>query len=124
MSEILSNGRLDDGRFGLVPTYSGSQAMNFQTQKGLECQENMKPSRRRFSGWIFLHSTILLDTSMVDFDSPSLLCQHFPLFWRHGQFIGGPVFHVPVPPTGLRTGFGDYPEHLNEPIALQMDLPP
>ena len=101
MSEILSNGRPDDVRFGLVPTYAGSQAVDFQAQKGLEGQQNMMLLGLRFSGWRFLHATTLLDTTMVDFDAPSLLFQHFPLLRRHGQLVGGPVFHVSVPSDRL-----------------------
>ena len=96
ISQVISQGRPDDVGFGLVPGDSGTQAVGFQPQEGLEGQADVIPLSLCRTHLAFLHATTLFEAPVVRFDSPGLARQAFPLLLRHFQVIGGPVFHVPV----------------------------
>ena len=92
MSEILSNRRPDDGRFGLVPAYSGSQTVDFQANKGPNGEGDVAHLPTSRPDLRFLDTTALLDTSMVALDRPGSR-PGFPgqlLMLTQTQVIGGP----------------------------------
>lgn len=114
ISQVISQGRPDDVGFGLVPRDSGTQAVGFQPQEGLEGHLDVIALSLCRTHLAFLHATTLFEAPVVRFDSPGLARQAFSLLLRHFQVIGGPVFHVPV--------FGNRPKHSDKSIASQMHL--
>src|SRR3989304_8795581 len=60
-----------------------------------------------------LYAAALLDSPMVDLDTPSLVGELLALLVHHIEIIGCVVFNVPV--------LGERLEHLHEPVTLEMD---
>jgi len=60
------------------------------------------------------HATKLLNSAMILFNFPRLECKFFLIWFFHVDQIGCQMFFVTV--------FGNYPEHFDKSITLQVDI--
>src|SRR3954464_12951499 len=96
MNQIGSHGITNDLPFGLEPTPAGGVAMIFQTQKTANRTTDIVALRPSSTHLGPLHATILLQSSMVFFDTPGPLRILQTLCLGHGQIAGSPVLRVAV----------------------------
>lgn len=69
---------------------------NSRADEGLDSQVDMLALGLGLADLDLLHTTVLLESSLVGLDASGLTRQDFSLFFGHSQVAGGPVFHAAV----------------------------
>ena len=72
MRQILTNSRAEDAGLGFKQADARVQAMNFQTNKSTDRQDNMVALRDSQSVLSTLNASELFKPTMIDFDLPSV----------------------------------------------------
>jgi hypothetical protein len=111
-SQKLLNGRTNDLELALKPTCAGGNAMMLQPQKRANGPADMIALRNCFAASTSLHTTKLLQPTMICLDRPDLPRQRLALVHRQSQVTRGPVFRVTV--------WSVDPKYQDKAIALEM----
>src|ERR1700730_4535824 len=104
MSQERAYRRPDYRELGLVPAHRVYQSVHLESEECSERKKDVRPLRPLRPDLRLLYAAALLDTSMVDLDSPTHRLEHVPLLPVHLQVVRCTVLELSV-------FFSDRPEY-------------